>query len=152
MTSQAASIQSNIEATPPIRNKVNRLSGRIRIFQSTVTVSATPPAIGETITWGSLPKNANVLGYLSQLRFSAGAAAQTLNLGDSALAARHLVATSVTAAGSAVPEAAAANGAAFETSDDSTAATNNCRLISTVAGATLTPGQVLTLRMAYTLD
>ncbi len=151
MASVNADLQSNAVATPPVKSKVNRSHGRVRLFEATVT-PAVAVAIGETITWGSLPKGARVLGHLSKLYFSAGTASSTLNLGDAASAARHLAATAINAAGSAVPEAQSASGAQFETSDDSTAATNNCTLISTVAGAAIPIGQVLTLKIAYVLD
>lgn len=154
MASGLGTIATNNAATPPTRNKVNQLHGRQRYFESTYTVPASNgPIIGETITWGDLPLGARLLGHLSELSWSAGAASSTLNLGDAASAARHLAATAVTTAGTAVPRAAQANGAAsFETSDSSTAATNNCRLISTVAGAALQAGQVITLRATYVLD
>jgi hypothetical protein len=141
MASVNADIRANEVATPPSRSKVNRQMGRVRIFEATVTPTAAV-AIGEKITWGSLPKGARVLGNMSKLYFSAGTAASTLNLGDAASAARHLAATAINAAGSAVPEAANASGAQFETSDDSSAATNDCTLISTVAGAAIPIGQV----------
>lgn len=151
MASVNADLQSNAVATPPVKSKVNRSHGRVRLFEATVT-PAVAVAIGEKITWGSLPKGARVLGHLSKLYFSAGTASSTLNLGDAASAARHLAATAINAAGSAVPEAQSASGAQFETSDDSTAATNDCTLISTVAGAGIPIGQVLTLKIAYVLD
>ncbi len=153
MASGLGTIATNNAATPTVRNKVNQLHGRIRFFESTYTVPASNgPAIGETITWGSLPLGARVLGHLSRLRWSAGAASSTLNLGDAASAARHLAATAVTSAGSATPDVAETNGASFEVTDVSTAATNNGTLISTVAGANLQAAQVITLRIAYVLD
>lgn len=151
MANALADIATNLAATPPVRTKVNRLGGRVRWFEATVT-PAVAVAIGETITWGTLPLGARILGHLSKLYFSAGAASSTINLGDAASAARHLAATAVTSAGSAVPEAASANGAQFETSDASSAATNNCTLISTVAGAAVPITQTLTLKVAYVLD
>ena len=151
MANVKADIATNSTAMPPVRNKVNRQGGRIRYFEATVT-PIVAVAIGETITWGDLPLGARVVGHMSKLYFSAGTASSTINLGDAASAARHLAATSVAAAGSAVPEAASASGAQFETSDASSAATNNCTLISTVAGAAVPIGQVLTLKMAYVLD
>jgi hypothetical protein len=115
--------------------------------------------VGEKIYWGQLPLGARVLGHLGLLSFAAGAASSTLNLGDNASAARHLAATAVNAAGSAVPSAAMASGASFETSDATANATNlfvsatdNCTLVSTVAGATLGAGQVITLTLPYVLD
>jgi hypothetical protein len=151
MANATADIRTNEVATPPVRCKVNRLHGRIRHFEATVT-PAVAVAIGVTITWGSLPLGARVLGHLSKLYFSAGTASSTINLGDAASPARHLAATSVAAAGSAVPEAQSASGAQFETSDASSGATNNCTLISTVAGAAVPIGQVLTLKVAYVCD
>ena len=111
------------------------------------------PAIADTITWGPLPVGAKVIGHLSQLRWGTGTASSTLNLGDAASAARHLAATAITTAGSAVPEAASAAGVAgFEVTDGSTAATNNSTLISTIAGAGLAANQAITLRVAYVMD
>lgn len=153
MASGLGTIATNNAATPPTRNKVNQLHGRVRFFESTYTVPASNgPIIGETITWGSLPLGARVLGHLSRLRWSAGAASSTLNLGDAASAARHLAATAVTTAGSATPDVAEVGGASFEVTDVSTAATNNGTLISTVAGAALQAAQVINLRVAYVLD
>lgn len=153
MASGLGTIATNNAATPPVRNKVNTFGGRVRFFESTYTVPASAgPGIGETITWGSLPLGARVLGHLSRLRWSAGAASSTLNLGDAASAARHLAATAVTTAGSATPDVAETGGASFEVTDVSTAATNNGTLISTVAGAALQAAQVINLRIAYVLD
>ena len=151
MANQNADLQTNSTATPPVRNKVNRQHGRIRHFEATITL-AVALAIGDTLTWGALPRGARVLGHLSKLYFSAGTASSTMNLGDAASAARHLAATAINAAGSAVPEAQSASGAQFETSDDTTAATNNCTLISTIAGAAAPIGQVFTLKVAYVCD
>lgn len=139
-------------ALPQTRTKVNQQHGRLRTFESSITVPVGGIAIADTISWGDLPKGARVLGHLSQLNFAAGAASSTINVGDSASAARHLAATSVASAGVAVPQAQSANGASFETSDASGSATDNCSLKSTVAGAALLAGQVITLRMVYVLD
>src|SRR3546814_4749839 len=89
---------------------------------------------------------------LSQLNWSTGTASSTLTLGDAADADRHLAATAITTAGVAVPDDQSASGAVFETSDASAAATNNCQLVSTVAGAAIGASQVITLRVAYVLD
>lgn len=149
-----ATLRTNTAATPPVRNKVNAQHGRLRYFESTYTAPATGmPTIADTITWGDLPVGARIVGHLSQMRWGAGTASSTLNLGDAASAARHVAATAITAAGSVVPEAASVNGAAgFETTDNSELATNNCRLISTIAGAGLAANQVITLRVAYVCD
>lgn len=143
---------------PATRVKANRMGGRIRVFTATYTVAGTV-AVADKIVWGKLPVKARPLGYLGRLEWSAGAASSTLNLGDNVSAARHLAATAVTSASSAVPTAASANGAIFETSDDSNSvansfgsSTDDCTLISTVAGATLQVGQVITLTMPYVQD
>lgn len=142
-----------LASTPPTRVKVNKQHGRIRYFESTFDAAVKgAPAIADTITWGSLPLGARVIGHLSELNWSTGTASSTLNLGDAASAARHLAATAITTAGVAVPKAQSASGAVFETSDASSAATNNCSLVSTVAGAAIKSDQVITLRVAYVLD
>ncbi len=152
MSNYNADLKTNSAATPPVRNKVNKQHGRVRIFEATFTVPAGGLAIADKIYWGDLPVGARTMGNMGKLYFSAGTASATLNLGDAASAARHLAATSIAAAGSAVPEAANAAGAQFETSDASSAATNNCTLISTLAGAGMPAGQVVTLRMPYVCD
>lgn len=153
MANYNADLATNLAAVPPVRTKANRVHGRIRIFRATYTVPASPAfVIGDTITWGSLPIGARTLGYLGQLNCSVGTAATTLNIGDAASAARHLAATSVAVAALAVPNAANANGVDFETTDGSTAATNNCILISTLAGGVLLVGQVINLTMPYVCD
>lgn len=153
MASGLGTIATNNAATPPAKNKVNQFHGCVRFFESTYTVPASSgPAIGETIAWGALPLGARVLGHLSRLRWSTGATSSTLNLGDAASATRHLAATAVTTAGTATPDLAEFGGASFEVTDVSTSATNNGTLISTVAGAALQVGQVISLRIAYVLD
>lgn len=138
--------------TPPVKAKVNRYHARLRIVEAQFTVPA-GTAIGDVIVWFNMPLGARLVGHLSQLQWSAGAASSTLNLGDQASAARHLAATAVTTAGTAVPSVAQAGGAlSYETTDASTAATNDCLLRSTVAGAGLQTGQVITLRAVIALD
>lgn len=136
-----------------------KLGNPIRYFESTITIAAGPPGVGERIVWGKLPVGARPIGHLGLLSWSGGAASSTLTVGDNVNTARHLAATAVTAAGTAVPSAAAANGGTFRTSDDSSAiqpgnwissATDNCTLVSVVGGAALQVGQVITLRMPYT--
>lgn len=145
---------------PTTRLKANVQGGRLRVFRASYTVPASGgPAVGEKIIWGKLPVKSRVLGHLSRLRWSNGAASSTLNLGDNVTAARHLAATAVTTAGTATPDVAEVNGATFETSDDSntaanafTSATDDCTLISTVAGASLAAGQVISLVVVYVQD
>lgn len=144
---------------PATRVKANRQGGRIRLFEASYTVPVGGLAIGDKIVWGKLPVRARVIGNLGLVSFSAGTASSTLNLGDNASAARHLAATAINAAGSAVPSVQSASGASFETSDDSAnagnsfvSATDDCALISTVAGAGMPAGQVVTVRMPYVCD
>lgn len=96
---------NNLVASPPIRNKVNQDGGRIRFkeFVFVAPASGTAPAIGDKIIWGKLPVRARLVGHLSKLVFNAGTASCTINLGDNLSAARHLAATAINAAGSAVP-------------------------------------------------
>jgi hypothetical protein len=140
-------------ATPQSRNKANKQHGRVRWFESTyVAPAAGAPAIADTITWGTLPVGARIIGTLSQLNYSVGTASCTLNVGDSASAARHLGATSVASAGATLLANPANGAASFETSDASGTATDNCKIISTVAGAAIAVNQVITLRLAYVVD
>lgn len=135
-------------ATSPIpTNKpdVTEFGSRVRYFTSTITVAA-GSAIADTITWATLPVGARFLGNMSKLYWATGAASSTLNLGDAGSAARYLAATAVTTAGGAIPEAANASGATFKI----TSATQT--LVSTVAGAGLQTGQVITLQGAYVID
>lgn len=143
---------------PATRVKANKWGGRVRIFEAQYTALGTE-VVGSVIVWGKLPIKARVMGHLGRLRWSAGAASSTLTVGDNVTAARHLAATSVTAAGTATPDVAETGGVSFETTDDSnsigngyTSATDNATLTSTVAGATLQAGQVILLRMPYVCD
>jgi hypothetical protein len=144
---------------PATRVQVNKVGGRVRLMECSYTVPVGGIAIADKIVWGKLPVRSRLLGYLSRLRWSAGAASSTLNLGDNVTAARHLAATAVTTAGSATPDVAEVGGASFEANDDSNSvangyasATDTCTLISTVAGAALQAGQVITLRAVYVHD
>jgi hypothetical protein len=148
----------NSGLNPATRIKANRVNGRIRIHTHTYTALGTE-VVGSKIVFGKLPIKSRPIGYLGRMEWSAGAASSTLNLGDSVSAARHLAATAVTSAGSAVPLLASANGAIFETSDDTntfangfSSTTDDCSLLATVAGATLQAGQVITLTMPYVQD
>ena len=140
-TASAASFASGAANAKP--NAV-ATQGKIRYMVSTITVAA-GSAIADVIQWGTVPNGSRVLGNLSKLYFAAGAASSTLNLGDSTTPARYLAATSVTSAGSAVPEAASASGAVFVNTADTV-------IQSVVAGAGLQTGQVITLHLAYVID
>lgn len=152
----ASSIASTIPTAPQTRVGANKHGGTMRTFEATYIVPTPAPIIGDKLIWGKLPVRSRMLGHLGLLSWSAGSASSTLNVGDGAGAARHLAATAVASAGSAVPQAAITAGASFETTDDTASATNgfvstadNCTLVSTVAGAALLAGQRITLRMPY---
>ena len=153
MANFQADIAAALAATPPSRVKSNKYHGSIRWFESTYTApSSSPPQIADTIEFGSLPVGARVIGPLSSLNYSAGTASSTLAIGDAASAARHLAATAINAAGNTALANPANGAASFETSDNSAAATNNCKLLGTVAGAAVAANQVITLRVAYVVD
>jgi hypothetical protein len=144
---------ANVAATPQVRNKSNKQGGRVRWFESTYTApSSSTPQIGDTIEFGSLPTGARVIGPLSSLAYSAGTASSTLAIGDAASSNRHLAATSIASAGNTALANPSNGAASFETSDNSSAATNNCKLLGTVAGAAVAASQVITLRVAYVVD
>lgn len=130
--------------------KGNQQDGEIKTFVSTYTVPASlGPGIGEYISWGFLPLGARLMPG-AKVYFSAGAASSTINLGDPVSAARYMAATSVTAAGSAAVEAQFANGALAEVDVVAPGlATDKSELRSTVAGAALQAGQVLTFVGQY---
>lgn len=88
------------------RVKANKQHGRIRFMEAVFVVPAATLAIADKIVWGKLPQKAKIIGHLSKLTFTAGTASSTVNLGDNVVPARHLAATSVASAGSAVPSAA----------------------------------------------
>jgi hypothetical protein len=139
-----------------LKNKPNQGGQEIRYFEATYVVPTPAPAIGDKILWGKLPVRARVLGDAGKLQWSLGNASSTITLGDTVSAARHLAATSVATAGSATPAASRANGATFETSTDVSdmrtgviGTTDDCMLISTVAGAALLPGQIITLSLPF---
>lgn len=151
---------TNLNATPPVRVKVNRLHGRIRFALGLWAANAVAPQIADVLYFVRLPVGVRILGYLSRLSFNAGTAASTMNLGDNASAARHLAATAINAAGVAVPDAVTKNLGVtpFETTDDTRdgtglgSATNDCDLRGTVAGAVVAVTQNLALYMAYVQD
>lgn len=151
---------TNMIATPPVRVRVNQLHGRIRYALGTWLANATAPQIADVLFFVRLPKGVLILGYLSQLSFNAGTAASTMNLGDSASAARHLAATAINAAGVATPDAVTKNlGVIGYTTTDQTldgtgvpTATNDCDIRGTVAGAVVAVTQNLALSMAYVQD
>lgn len=109
--------------------KSNRLNARIRYAEfSYVAPQAGTPQIGDQIFFGKLPVKSRIVGFLSQLRWTAGAASSTLAIGDSAVPARHLAATAITTAGTATPDAAAISPTAVATT------TTGSNLLTNITG------------------
>lgn len=149
MATVNASVSAARAALPQQLVKLNLQGADIQILVSTYTVPAGGTAIGDKISWGQLPFGARLMPG-TKLYFGAGTASSTLNLGDVVSQARYLAATSVAAAGSATAEAQFANGALFEVSVAQLGlATDQSELLSTVAGAALQAGQVITLVAQY---
>ena len=137
-----ADIRTAQIGTPPVKTKANKMHGRLRIFESTFTVPA-GTAIADTITWGEIPAGSRVFPHLSQMQNGAGAASSTITLGDAGSGTRYLPATSVA---SAAVTALTASAGSFEVTEATKV------LTSTVAGAGLQAGQVITVRLVYALD
>lgn len=149
MATVNASVSAARAALPQQLVKPNLQGADIQILVSTFTVPAGGTAIGDKISWGLLPFGARLMPG-TKLYFGAGAASSTINLGDPVSQARYLAATSVAAAGSAVAEAQYAAGALFEVAvAQQGLPTDQSELLSTVAGAALQAGQVITLVAQY---
>ncbi|UNM20903.1 hypothetical protein K0P33_05445 [Pseudomonas sp. ArH3a] len=149
MATVNASVSAARAALPQQLVKPNLQGADIQILVSTFTVPVGGTPIGDKISWGLLPFGSRLMPG-TKLYFGAGAASSTLNLGDVVAPARYLAATSVAAAGNAVAEAQFAAGALFEVSvAQQGLATDQSELLSTVAGAALQAGQVITLVAQY---
>ena len=124
-----ASLAAVIASAIPTRTKANTLGGRIRVLESVFVAPASgaAPAIADRIIWGKLPVRARLLPHLGLLQFTAGTASCTLNLGDNIVPARHLAATAITSAGSAVPNVSALAKAAVGDITNGSAVIQNCR-------------------------
>lgn len=151
---------TNLNATPPVRVKVNRLHGRIRFAMGLWAANAVAPQIADILYFVRLPVGVRILGYLSRLSFNAGTAASTMNLGDNVTPARHLAATAINAAGNATPSVVTdslgvAPNETTDASKDGTgvpSATNDCDIRGTVAGAVVAVTQNIGLYVAYVQD
>lgn len=127
------------------RTNSNTTGGDVKVDVVQYTVPAGGLAIGDVLVWrDALPRGARVLPQ-SNLHWSAGAASSTVTLGDGAVANRYLTATAVTSAGAATANAAAASGGVYTVGT----AANDQRIQSTVAGAALQAGQVITLVLYF---
>ena len=153
---------TSLTATPPVRIKVNKLMGRLRYaFGQFTNPASSGAAVADILYMLRIPKGGRILGHLSQMSWSTGAASSTLNVGDMVSAFRHVGATAVTTAGTVTPQSVtSSNGVAGyevtdETRDGATglpSATNDGDIRSTVAGASLQASQVIALHMVYVHD
>ena len=148
MASYNASIYDAQVSTTRATNRpeANSSEGKLRYFMSSYTVPVGGLSIGDVIRWIDLPAGARLVGYQTILGCAAGTASSTLNVGDSASAARYLAASSVASAAEFTCKAAETNGATgFVTTAKTT-------VQSVVAGAGLLAGQVITLKGCYVQD
>lgn len=149
MATVNASVSAARAALPQQLVKPNLQGADVQILVSTITVPVGGVAIGDKISWGLLPFGARLMPG-TRLYFAAGTASSTINLGDPAAPARYMAATSVATAGSATADAQFTNGALFEvTVAQQGLVTDQSELLSTVAGAALLAGQVITLVAHY---
>lgn len=149
MATVNASVAAARAALPQQLVKPNQQGADVQVLISTYTVPVGGLPIADKIKWGQLPFGARLLPT-TKIYCGVGAASSTLNLGDAAAPARYLAATGVTAAGAATAEAVYANGALFEVAVIAPGQpTDQSELFSTVAGAALQAGQVITLVAQY---
>lgn len=114
----------------PLNTRIpsNKLGGRLRIAELFFVVPAGTLAIADKIVWGKMPLKSKLINHLCKMTWTTGTASSTLNLGDAIQPARHLAATAVATAGSAVPLASEqANVAAANT-------VNGSNVITVTAG------------------
>jgi hypothetical protein len=87
----------------PLANKaqVGYQGSRLRYVESmfVAPTAGTAPAIADKIFWCKLPIGSRIVPHLSVLRYNAGTASCTANVGDSVVPARYLAATAINAAG-----------------------------------------------------
>ena len=154
MANQPADVRTAQTASPPVQLKVNRYHGRIRFVEFVFTNPATAGvSTGEDVLFGAVPRGARIIPHLSRADWSTGAASSTLAIGDAVTNNRYLAATAITTAGGALLTNPANGAASFETTNDVEGGASNDTLIrGRVAGAALQSGQVIALRLAYTMD
>lgn len=149
-----------MQTTPPTRIKVNLLQGRLRFaFGQFTNPASSGVQIADVIYYLRLPRGARVMGFISRLTYSTGAASSTVNVGDSVSAVRYLAATSITTAGQNAISQADTNGSTpYETTDESRdgtglpSATNDCDIRSVAAGAAMQASQSTALHAIYVQD
>jgi len=133
-------------------------SARVRrFFREYVAPASSPPAIADTIYWGTLPRGARILrSNPGSISCGAGTASSTLNVGLRATAGAKTV-ISATQLSTALDVAAAGQkplvgGAAYASGVAEAPLTEECDVYSTVAGAAIAANQRIVLEVLYVLD
>lgn len=143
MTVYYSNLRTNDRASPPVKNDVTVLGGRMRYVCASFTAVAGSVAT-DTIELFYLPKGARILPG-SKFFWAADGGTATIAVGDSGSSTRYLAATAIVAAGSALMEAHLASGAVYEEP-------TGAMVIATIGTAALTAGEVLTWHFKYSLD
>ena len=143
MTVYYSDLRTNDRASPPVKNDVTVLGGRVRYVCASFTAVA-GSAAADTIELFYLPKGARILPG-SKFFWQADGGTATIAVGDSGSAARYLAATAVVAAGSALMEAHLASGAVYEEPA-------GAMVLATIGTAALTAAKVFTFHFFYSLD
>lgn len=132
-------------------------SARVRRFlREYVAPASSPPQIGDTIYWGTLPRGARILrtnpGVIS---CAAGTASSTINVGLRTTKDKTVVSATQIAAATDVAAAGQKpliGGAAYANGVAEAPLTEECDVYSTVAGAAIAASQRIMLEVLYVLD
>lgn len=130
---------------PPVKQKVNMDSGRVRIYKDTYLQGASAGSIGDVIHCKKLPGGAKILPG-AKLFWGTGTASETLAVGVTGSASKFLAATAAATAGNADMIAHLAAGVDYEV------AAGGEEVIITDATAAIAAGQRITVWIPYTLD
>lgn len=150
-----------LNASPPVRIKVNLLNGRIRYaFGQFANPASNGALIADIIYMVRIPRGGRILGHMSQLSWGTGAASCTLNAGDNVAPTRHMAATSIASAGVALLQGVtwSTGVIGYEVTDESrdgtgvASATNDGDIRHTVAGANVLASQLIALHLPYVHD
>ncbi len=132
-------------------------SARVRRFlREYVAPASSPPAIADTIYWGTLPRGARILrSNPGQISCSAGTSLSTLNVGlrttkDKTVVSATQLSTALDVA--AAGQKALVGGAAYANGVAEAPLTEECDVYSTVAGAAIAANQRIMLEILYVLD
>lgn len=138
MTTFYSDLRTNDRATPPVKNRINRLGGRQRSVVARYTVPASGIAANDLVELFTLKKGEAIMQG-SKAFWSDGAASQTIDVGDATTENKYLAAADVsTGSGSSLMEAHLAAGA------DIAIASEDTVIYLKFEAATPQAGQVLT--------